>query len=74
MHAPKPEILTFSGNPVDYCKFIRNFETNIKSRVQDNRLRLSYFIQFCTGDARSSIEDCVVLPQDEGYVLAKQIL
>jgi hypothetical protein len=71
---PKPEILTLSGNPTDYCKFIRNFETNIESRVNDNRLRLSYLIQYCVGDARRSIEDCVVLPSDEGYVRAKQIL
>ncbi|XP_045213227.2 uncharacterized protein LOC123564038 [Mercenaria mercenaria] len=43
-------------------------------RVKDNRLRLSYLVQFCNGDARRSIEDCVVLPSDEGYVRAKQIL
>lgn len=71
---PKPELLNFSGNPVDYTKFIHNFDTNIESRVQDDRLRLSYLIQYCQGDARKSIEDCVVLPPVDGYVRAKEIL
>ncbi|XP_045214465.2 uncharacterized protein LOC123564751 [Mercenaria mercenaria] len=74
LNLPKPELLTFSGNPADYCKFIKNFETNIEMRLKDNRLKLSYLVQFCNGDARRSIEDCVVLPSDEGYVRAKQIL
>ena len=71
---PKPELLTFNGNPADYCKFIRNFEVNIEYTVKDERLRLSYLIQFCQGDARKSIEDCVILPSVEGYARAKQIL
>jgi len=74
LHLPKPELLTFSGNPSDYCKFISNFETNLESRVRDDRLRLSYLIQFCEGDARKSIEDCVVLPSDQGFARAKAIL
>jgi hypothetical protein len=74
LNLPKAELLTFSGNPLDYCKFIRNFETNIESRVQDFRLRLSYLIQYCSGDAKCSVEDCVVLPPKEWYVRAKQIL
>jgi len=35
-YLPKPELLTFSGNIMDYRKFIRNFETNIESQVQLN--------------------------------------
>ena len=71
---PKPDILTFSGNPADYCKFIKNFETNIESRVDDARLRLSYLIQYCEGEAKRSIEDCVVLSSENGYNRAKSIL
>ncbi|XP_060596965.1 uncharacterized protein LOC132750912 [Ruditapes philippinarum] len=74
LNLPKPELLTFNGNPSDYGKFICNFETNIESRVNDNRLKLSYLIQFCQGDAKRSIEDCVVLPTEEGFERAKSIL
>ncbi|XP_060583463.1 uncharacterized protein LOC132739706 isoform X2 [Ruditapes philippinarum] len=47
---PKPELLTFDGKPEGYCKFIKNFETNIESRISDNNLKLSYLIQYCTGN------------------------
>lgn len=42
--------------------------------VKDEKLRLSYLIQFSQGDARKSIEDCVVLPSEKGYARAKEIL
>lgn len=71
---PKPELLSFNGNPVDYCKFVRNFETNIESRVVDDSLRLSYLIQYCQGVAKLCIEDCVMLEPTEGYRKARSIL
>ena len=71
---PKPELLTFSGNPIDYCKFIKNFETNVESKVSDDQMKLSYLIQYCTGEAKSSIEDCVLLSKQEGYKRARDIL
>ena len=71
---PKPELLTFSGKPTDYCKFIKNFDTNVESRVTDYQLRLSYLIQYCKGEAKASIEDCVLLEPKEGYERAKSIL
>jgi len=55
---PKPEILSFSGKAIDYCKFIKNFETNVECKVSDDRLRLSYLIQYCLGEAKHSLEDC----------------
>ena len=71
---PKPELLTFNGTPTDYCKFISNFDTNIGTRVSDDRLRLSYLIQYCNGEAKSGIEDCVLLEPFEGYERARSIL
>ena len=71
---PKPELLTFSGKPIDYCKFIKNFETNVESKVSDNQMKLSYLIQYCKGEARSSIEDCVLLDKQDGYKRARDIL
>ena len=71
---PKPELLTFNGTPTDYCKFISNFETNIENKVNDERLKLSYLIQYCSGEAKSCIEDCVLLEPSEGYKRARSIL
>ena len=70
----KPELLTFNGTPTDYCKFIKNFDTNIENSISDNRLRLSYLIQYCNGDAKSSIEDCVLPEPSDGYKRARSIL
>ena len=71
---PKPEILTFNGDSVTYYKFIRCFETNIQDRLSDSSLRLSYLIQYCTGEAKESIEDCVIQEPIEGYQRARKIL
>ena len=58
LHVPNPEIMTFSGDPMQYWKFITNFETAIESQVSDNRKRLGYLIQHCTGESKAYIEDC----------------
>ena len=71
---PKPEILSFSGKAIDYCKFVKNFETNVECKVSDDRLRLSYLIQYCLGEAKHCIEDCVLLEPTEGYRRAREIL
>jgi len=72
---PKPEILSFSGKANDYCKFVKNFETNVECKVSDDRLRLSYLIQYCLlGEAKYCIEDCVLLEPTEGYRRAREIL
>ena len=71
---PKPELLTFSGTPKDYFKFMKNFETNIVLKISDPSLRLSYLIQFCTGDPKKLIEDCVLLNPQEGYEKAVALL
>ena len=71
---PKPEILTFNGDPVMYYKFIRCFETHVQDRISDSSLRLSYVIQYCTGEAKESIEDCVIQEPTEGYQRARKIL
>lgn len=66
--------MTFSGRSIDYCKFIKNFETNVECKVYDDRLRLSYLIQYCVGEAKCSIEDCVLLEPTEGYRRARDIM
>ena len=71
---PKRDCLTFDGNPMSYPRFIENFKTNIEEREQNPRVRLAYLIQFCTGTAKEAISNCVMLPEDEGYSKAREIL
>ena len=71
---PKPEIISFSGDPKDYHRFMRCFEANIDKRVEDSGLKLNYLIQFCNGEAKEAIQDSVILNPEEGYERAKNIL
>ncbi|PIK41945.1 hypothetical protein BSL78_21208 [Apostichopus japonicus] len=71
---PKPELLTFSGDPITYCGFMNNFEVNIGSTGLDSRTKLTYLIQLCEGKAKESIEDCVLLDPAEGYQRARNLL
>lgn len=71
---PKPELLTFGGSPTEFCKFIRNFDVNIDDKVCNDRQKLCYLIQHCTGEARACIEDCVLLEPEEGYKKARSLL
>ena len=71
---PKRVCLGFDGNPMNYPKFIENFKTNIEEREQEPRSRLAYLIQLCSGIAKDAISNCVMLPDEEGFSRAKEIL
>ncbi|XP_030828101.1 uncharacterized protein LOC115919169 [Strongylocentrotus purpuratus] len=74
VHLPKPDLSTFGGNPIEYRSFINSFEVNIADKVTDDRARLTYLVQYCSGKARSSIENCVMMAPSEGYAEARRIL
>ena len=57
---PRSEILTFDGSPLAYWKFIRSFEVNVAGLTDDERKKLTYLIQYCSGEAREVIENCCV--------------
>ena len=60
---------------IHYWLFVNNFEVNIKKRVRDAELRLTYLIQLCTGKAREAIKNCAIItPPEQGYEKAKEIL
>ena len=71
---PKPELLTFDGNHLNYWRFINNFETNIANQTINPRKRLAYLIQHCKGEARDAIENCSILDPEDGYKRARDIL
>ncbi|XP_077975183.1 uncharacterized protein LOC144431221 [Styela clava] len=71
---PRPELLHFSGIETEYVRFITNFNLNIDRRVHDTSTKLSYLVQYCEGDARELIMHCTMLPPDEGYKEACDLL
>ena len=71
---PKKEFLSFDGDPKRYPRFIKSFEINVKRRVKEDDEKLSYLIQYCKGAAKDAIENCLMLPPEEGYKEAKEII
>ena len=71
---PRAEILTFDGDPLEYCQFIHNFDVNIASLISDPRKRLAYLIQYCRGEAKQVIENCCMYESERGYKKAREIL
>ena len=71
---PRPEIMEFDSKALNYPRFIKNFMSTIANRVTDDRLKLNYLIQYCTGDSRCYIADFVNMPADTGFNMALQTL
>ena len=73
---PKIEILKFSGNPLDFVRFMKTFELNVESLIQEQDSSRCWllFIQHCDGEAKKLMEFCLLLDPDEGYCKAKDIL
>ena len=71
---PQPSLQVFSGDPVDYCDFIRAFEHLIESKTTSPSARLYYLIQYTTGPVQDLMKSCLSMREDEGYVAARKLL
>ena len=74
LRKPALELLKFDGNPLTYLKFISASESTIEAVEHDDKVKLLYLIQYCSGKAKSIIEYCLLLEPHQGFVKAKQIL
>ncbi|KAJ8047819.1 hypothetical protein HOLleu_06923 [Holothuria leucospilota] len=74
VNLPKPELIYFDGSPEKYWPFIYSFRSNIEGKPINDRAKLTYLIQFCTGIAKESIENCILMNPPEGLKKAKLIL
>ena len=61
LRKPALELLKFDGNPLRYLKFISAFESTIEAVEHDDKVKLLYLIQYCSGTAKSIIEYCLLL-------------
>ena len=50
------------------------FESTIETVESDDKVKLLYLIQHCTGKGKSMIEYCLLLEPSHGFAKAKQIL
>ena len=53
---------------------MQTFKFVVEANTFDAGSRLNLLIQYTSGEARSVIEDCVLLKPEDGYERAKQLL
>ena len=71
---PPNEEPCFSGDPIEYCTFIRAFESLIETKTKSPSARLYYLIQFTSGDAQELMRSCLPMGTTESYDRAKGLL
>ncbi|XP_068759693.1 uncharacterized protein [Montipora capricornis] len=59
---------------MEYCSFIRAFDSLIESRTYSSSDRLYYLEQFTPGDVKEIVRSCHHLPSEEGYNEAPSLL
>ena len=74
MAAPKIEIPTFDGSPMQYFPFIKAFEDNVERVVPEHSSRLTRLLQYCSGPAKQLIQCCSMMPSSQGYKRARALL
>ena len=63
---PQPEVPVFSGNPVEYCDFIRAFKNLIETKTSSLRAKLYYLLQYTSGQVQDMVGSCLAMQEDRG--------
>ena len=71
---PNVEVPVFSGDPVEYCHFLRSFENLIEATTLSPSSRLFYLVQYASGEVQHLMRSCLTMSPETGYVEAKQLL
>ena len=74
MTLSKVEVPTFGGDPIHYSEFIRSSETLIENKTASSSARLSYLIQYTSGDVQELMRSCLTMNADDGYEKARSHL
>ena len=69
-----PEVPTFTGDPIEYCNFIRAFENMIEAKTTSYSARLYYLVQYTAGDVQELMRSCLAMDSDKGYREARKLL
>ena len=72
MTAPKLEIPTFDGNPMNYYTFIRAFDENVDKMMSDDGAKLARLRQYCVGGGQKS-SGSMLLQGSHGGIQRSQI-
>lgn len=71
---PQLEVPTFAGDPIEYCRFIRAFESMIVAKTTSYSARMYYLVQYTAGDVQELMRSCLAMDSEEGYREARKLL
>lgn len=71
---PRPEVPTFSRDPIKYWGFIRALQNVIKSKTTSDSTRLYYLVQYTSGEVQELLSSCLSMKPEEGYQEARTLL
>ena len=74
LQAPKVDLPTFKGDPMQYHIFMRAFDDNVGRTISDPSSKLARLMQLCTGEVARVIQGCTLMSPKRGYVRARQLL
>ena len=69
---PQPELPLFTGDPIEYCDFIRVFENLVERKTSSSSARLYYLLQYTSG--QDLVRSCLAMREDVGYGEARRLL
>lgn len=71
---PQPDVPVFTGDPVEYCDFIRAFKNVIERKTSSPSTRLYYLLQYTSGQVEDLVRSCLAMQKDRGYKEARKLL
>ena len=71
---PQTSIQVFSGDPLDYCDFVRPFEHLVERKTTSPSDRLYYLVQYTSGAVQELMRSCLSMREREGYAEARRLL
>ena len=74
MSLPKPSLITFSGDPMQYHVFMNSFKTCIGSAAVSDASKLNRLLELCQGKARTVLMPCALGDPTKGYKAALKLL
>lgn len=67
LNKPKADLQKFDGNPMNYTRFLRQFNTRICSNTESYEERLNNLLQFTVGEAQRIVSGYSYLDAERGY-------
>jgi len=67
---PQPDMQIFSGDPINYCDFVRAFENLVERKTLSSTSRLYYLVQYTSGPVKELMNCFLAMREDEGYLKA----